>query len=276
MQRKVVDPDAATARIAARQHGIVTLAQLYWAGLSPEAVRHRVRSRRLFRIHRGVYALGRRDLTQKGRWMAAVKACGEGAALSQRSAGELWGMLILQGGVSHVAVPVPGGRARREGICIHRIPSLAPSMKTLRDGLPVTKPGRTLADLRLTLEPAEFRDAIRTAERANLPIGNYSHLVHRTRSELEWMLLELIRRHGLPEPEVNVRVGRFLVDFLWRERKLIVETDGERFHRGEVATAQDLVRDHRLRILGFAVLRFGYWQVVNEPLKVVAIVRSCL
>src|SRR3954447_13533385 len=61
--------------------------------------------------------------------------------------------------------------------------------------------------------------------------------------------------NGLPHPEVNVRVGRFLVDFLWRDQRLIVETDGERYHRGQLAKAEDLLRDHRLREMGFEVLR---------------------
>jgi very-short-patch-repair endonuclease len=67
------------------------------------------------------------------------------------------------------------------------------------------------------------------------------------RSELELIFLELIRRHGLPEPEVNVRVGRVLVDFLWRKQRLVVEPDGHRYHRGQLARADYLLRDHRLR-----------------------------
>jgi very-short-patch-repair endonuclease len=121
-----------------------------------------------------------------------------------------------------------------------------------------------------------FRDAIRAAESALLPVGDLGGLIERTRSELELMFLELVRRHGLPEPEVNVRIGRFLVDFLWRRQRLIVETDGGRFHRGPVATADDLLRDAKLRELGFEVLRIAYWQVVSEPLAVVGQLRARL
>jgi very-short-patch-repair endonuclease len=149
-----------------------------------------------------------------------------------------------------------------------------PGFTTLRDGIPVTKPRRTLEDLRGTIEPAEFRGAVRAAEIAGLPIGDYAHLIEGTRSELELMFLELIRRHCLPEPEVNVRVGRFLVDFLWRDRKLIVETDGARFHGGSVATADDLLRDARLRALGFEVLRLSYWEIVNDQANVVDLLRQ--
>jgi very-short-patch-repair endonuclease len=135
---------------------------------------------------------------------------------------------------------------------------------------------RTLQDLRATVEPSEFRGAVRAAEIAGLPIGGYAHLIERTRSELELMFLELIRRHRLPEPEVNVRVGRFLVDFLWRDRKLIVETDGARFHAGSVATGDDLLRDARLRALGFEVLRISYAEVIDDPGAVVKALRDRL
>ena len=42
--------------------------------------------------------------------------------------------------------------------------------------------------------------------------------------------LSLCRKHGLPKPEVNVRVGPYEVDFLWRGHRLIVETDGYATH----------------------------------------------
>jgi predicted transcriptional regulator of viral defense system len=86
--------DAVIARIAGRQHGIVTLAQLVnEAGLTPRAVSHRVAADRLHRVYRGIYAVGHTALGNEGRWMAAVLACGEGAVLSHRSATELWGLL---------------------------------------------------------------------------------------------------------------------------------------------------------------------------------------
>jgi very-short-patch-repair endonuclease len=276
MPPKLAPPDEIVAQIAARQHGVVSLAQLYWAGLNWEQVRHRVRSGRLHRIHRGVYAVGRPEVGIKGRWKAATLALGERAALSHRSAAELWKMVERRVGLIDVSVWGRSGRATHDGLRIHRPRRLTSAETTLRDGISVTTPRRTLADLRLIVEPREFRDAIRAAEIANLPIGDYSHLIQRTRSELELMFLELVRRHRLPEPGVNVRIDRFLVDFLWRERKLIVETDGHRYHRGQLARATDLHRDHRLRALGFEVLRLGYWAVVNDAPNVVAQLRARL
>ena len=73
-----------------------------------------------------------------------------------------------------------------------------------------------------------------------------------------------------------MRVAGFEVDFLWRRQKLIVETDGYRYHRGSVAFERDHARDNRLMALGYDVLRFTYWRVVNEPTEVVALVRKRL
>ena len=276
MRPKVAHSDRIIERIATRQHGVVALAQLYRAGLSPDAVKHRVRVGRLHRIHRGVYAVGRAQLGREGRWKAATLALGHGAALSHRSAAELWGLMPIGSGLIHVTVPRRGGRLRREGLRVHRSLTLISDAMTLRHGIAVTSPRRTLADLRRVVRLAELRDVIRAAEIAGLPIGEYGKLTKRTRSELELRLLELIRRHRLPRPEVNVAVAGFVVDFLWRERGLIVETDGERFHRGPVAASEDRTRDHRLRQLGYEVLRFSYWQVVNETGPVVALLSDRL
>jgi predicted transcriptional regulator of viral defense system len=98
------DPvDAAIAALATRQHGVVEYRQLLALGLSRQSIDHRVRAGRLHRIHRGVYAVGHRRLTQRGRWMAAVLAGGKAAVLSHRSAAALWEILPSRG--LHVTTP---------------------------------------------------------------------------------------------------------------------------------------------------------------------------
>ncbi|MGE5407714.1 MAG: type IV toxin-antitoxin system AbiEi family antitoxin domain-containing protein, partial [Syntrophothermus sp.] len=112
------------ADLAAGQHGIVTVAQLRRAGLDKSAISRRVRSGRLHRVHRGVYAVGHRPLSWKEFWMAAVLACGEAAVLSHRSAAALWGFLRPVDGPVDVSVPSRNGRAKRAGIRIHRCSTL--------------------------------------------------------------------------------------------------------------------------------------------------------
>lgn len=105
-----------------------------------------------------------------------------------------------------------------------------------------------------------------------LPIGD--EVGDRTRSDLERNFLGLCRRYGLPAPEANVRVGPHLVDFLWREARLIVETDGYRYHRGRAAFEDDRTRDLELRARGYEVIRLSYRQVVEEPDRVAEVLRE--
>jgi very-short-patch-repair endonuclease len=274
MRPKGVSVDAHVAAIAARQHGVITLTQLIEAGLSPSAVRRRVESGRLHRIHRGVYAVGHDGLSDKGRSMAAVLACGDGAVLSHRSAAELLELLPPGEGPVHVTAPVPGGRKKRDGIRLHRSPSLPSNATTYRDGIAVTTPARTLADLRRTIEPALFRRALREAEFRGLDLGDVPS--DRSRSDLERAFLRLCRRYRLPAPEVNVEIGRFTVDFVWRRERLAVETDGYAAHRGRQAFEDDHARELELHALGYRLRRFTDRQVERQPRAVARTVADAL
>jgi very-short-patch-repair endonuclease len=132
-----------------------------------------------------------------------------------------------------------------------------------------------LEDLRRLLSAAQFAAALGQAEHLGLPIGD-DFEPDLTRSELERRFLRLCRRHRISAPEVNVRVGAFLVDFLWRDERLIVETDGYRFHRGRWAFESDRTRDLELRLLGYTVVRFTHRQVVGEPTRIVRTLRALL
>ncbi|MEK6271186.1 MAG: DUF559 domain-containing protein [Actinomycetota bacterium] len=90
------------------------------------------------------------------------------------------------------------------------------------------------------------------------------------RSPAERRLLSLVRAAGLPAPELNVRLGRFEVDFLWREARLIVEVDGYAFHGGRAAFERDRRRDAELQAEGLRVMRVTWRQLVGEPDAVVA------
>jgi hypothetical protein len=145
--------------------------------------------------------------------MAAVLACGERAVLSHRSGAALWELLPESSGAIDVTVGTAGGRRPRRGIRIHRSTRFQGSAVTRRKGIPVTTPTRTIADLRRTAEPALARKALRQAAILGFSLAEDLE-ADRSRSELEDRFLQLCRRHRLPPPEVNVRVGPFLVDFL--------------------------------------------------------------
>ncbi|HET9198886.1 MAG TPA: DUF559 domain-containing protein [Solirubrobacterales bacterium] len=118
-----------------------------------------------------------------------------------------------------------------------------------------------------------MRRAIRQAEFLRLPTGFDTD---RTRSDLERDFLRLCRRYGLPPPEVNVPIGRLTVDFLWRRRRLVVETDSYATHGGTIAFEDDRVRDLHLRSLGYAVNRYSERQLELEPASVAADVAAAL
>src|ERR687898_470768 len=126
-------PDLQTSvwALAERQHGVVTRAQLLERGFSPKAIRHRVARGRLHPVFRGVYAVGRPQLTQHGRWMAAVLACGPNAALSHGAAGALWRLRTQPRGELEVSVPA-AERHRVPGVRVHRRAHLGPDDITRR------------------------------------------------------------------------------------------------------------------------------------------------
>jgi very-short-patch-repair endonuclease len=282
-------PDALVARTAARQHGVISIGQLRGLGVSDDAVRARLLTGRLHRVHRGVYAVGHSSLPFEGRCCAAVLAAGGdrrvseaesvldfwSAAVSHRSAACLWDLMPAGDGPIDVIVGGLGGKARRRGVRIHRSRSLVSADVTLRGGIPLTTPARTIADLRRTtserrpgaLAPREVRRAIRQANVLGLPIDEESAR-DRTRGDLERDFLRICRRCRLPLPEVNVRIDRYLVDFLWRERRLVVETDSYLHHRGRAAFQDDRDRDLDLRRQGYEVVRLSEKQVIDEPDRV--------
>lgn len=200
-----------------------------------------------------------------------------GAAVSHRSAAELWGLLPPRDAPADVSIPGNGGRATRRGIRMHRSLSLVPAHVTLCEGIPVTTPARTISDLRRAVSgqfgprsrvsSKELRRAIRQADVLGLPIGSPPER-DRSRSDLERDFLRLCRRRRLPVPEVNVRIGRYLVDFLWRDRRLVVETDSYLYHRGEAAFEDDHRRDFDLRRLGYRVERLSGRQLDDEPQRI--------
>src|SRR6185312_5957673 len=114
------------AMLAGRQHGVVTAAQLAEAGIDKDGIACRRRAGRLHRLYRGVYAVGHRSLSWRGRWLAAVLAAGDGAALSHSSAAALWQFLRPIPGPVHVLVGAAVRRKPRPGLRYHRSRTLTP------------------------------------------------------------------------------------------------------------------------------------------------------
>lgn len=284
------DAEWITEHLAEGQHGVVTRQQLLAAGISPQAVARRVTSERLRRIHQGVYLVGpvRAALARE---MAAVLACGPCAVLSHGSAGTCWRVLRIMHGNS-VDVIDGEGRHRRPGIRIHRIRTLRADEITTLEGIPITDPARTLYDLASTVPVRDLERAVAEALARRLtslsriatvlehhPRGrgaaNLRALLRSghpalTRSEAEDRFLALVRDARLPSPEVNVVVEGWEVDFLWRDRGLVVEVDGYTFHSSPSAFERDRQRDSLLAAAGLRVTRLTWKQLTREPVAVIA------
>jgi very-short-patch-repair endonuclease len=286
--RRQLDIDHAIAALATRQAGVVARIQLLRLGLSASAIDRRLRAGRLHPIHRGVYAVGHRRLGVDGRRWAAVLACGEGAVLSDVSAGAGWGLRASASPTLHVTVRPGGGRARHEGIRIHRRTLAADEVTTL-DGLPITTPARTLLDLaatglrgrrleaaldhaerRLRVDWAEVRRIVeRHAGRPGAPalrdtLARYAPGTVDTFSELEEIVLELCDEYGFPRPHVNRMIEGKRRDFSWPGTRLIVEADSYTWHRSPSALDDDRERDVRLTLAGYVPLRFTYKQCTER------------
>ena len=261
--------------LAQRQWGIVTRAQLIECGMSTRGISDWVRDRRLHRLHRGVYAYGHDRLRIEGRWLAAVMACGPGAALSHRSAARLWEIRQSGSGFTDVTVPTQNGRIRRDGIRVHRSGRLAAEEVTVRSGIPVTTLARTLLDLADILHPQALRRAITEAEYRN--VFDLTTLIavvhdnpgrcgakltraaaaagHRTRSPLEDRFLAFLEKWGVEAPETNAWLEGYEVDFLWRSVGLVVELDGRAEHGTRYAVNADRLRDRALWRRGIRTMR---------------------
>jgi predicted transcriptional regulator of viral defense system len=282
-------------KLAEAQHGVVARRQLLDLGLTTAAIKHRLRRGRLHPIHRGVYAVGRPELTQKARWMAAVLACGSGAALSDESAAGLWGIQEVETRRPiHVTVPSKR-RPKRRGIVVHRR-ALASADLAVRDRIPVMSPVRTLVHLADRLGPRHLEAAINEADKLGLvnpeklrmaleQLSGESgvprlrtvldrHTFVLTDSELERRFLPLVRSAGLPAPLTGQRVTGFKVDFFWPDLGLVVETDGLRYHRTPAQQSRDRLRDQRHTAAGLTPLRFTHWQVARERRYVVATLKA--
>jgi hypothetical protein len=275
MRQKSSTAGRRIAAIAGRQHGVVTAAQMRAAGFDESAVHRAMAAGRLHRLHRGVYAVGHRSLSWRGRWLAAVLAAGDGAALSHSSAAALWQFLRPIPGPIHLTVDAAVRRRPGTGLQLHRSRIFTASQITKRHGIPVTIPERTIEDIRTAVEPYLFRRALRQAELGGHRVPHLS-VTRRTRSDLELLFLALCDDHGLPRPLVNSRVHGYLVDFYWPEHRIAVETDSWEYHRGSVAMEDDHARDLALHSDGIETRRYTGAQLETEPVTVCADLRAQL
>lgn len=284
--------------IAAQQHGAISRQQLRMVGLSEEAIEQAVASARLYPLFRSTFSVGRRSANLHGRLMAATLACGEGTVISHGSAAWLLGLWQAKPGEMEVIAPVEAGR-KIPGIRRRFPPPPMPEHLVHRSGVPCTAPARTLVDLAGIAGTKALADAVeeaavlgvldvsaideilserrrRGSRKLNLILEEWRRYTPRMqlRSRMEARMLPLLTHHALPIPETNERLriaGRiFEVDFLWREQRVVVETDGGRFHNHPRAQRRDAERNRLLARDGYRVPRIGWEELRDEPDRTIA------
>ncbi|HET8566912.1 MAG TPA: DUF559 domain-containing protein [Solirubrobacterales bacterium] len=295
---------SAVACIAERQHGVVSRPQLREAGLTKAAIEQGIVTGRLYPLFRSTFAVGhpRRDRTC--RLFAAALACGEGAVVSHGTAAALHGLWDFWTPDVEVIAPVEAGR-KHDGIRRRFVPPPSPEQVMRKSGIPCTTPSRTIVDVARLASPKLLADAVEQAavlevlniaeiegilstgrrrgekklDRVLEPWRRYSPRV-RLRSRMEARMLPLLTHQALPIPDCNEKLRiegeTFEVDFLWRDQKVVVETDGGRFHDNPVAQARDAHRNRVLARAGYRVPRIGWDELRDDPDRAIAEIRRFL
>lgn len=250
-------------------------------------------ARRFLRVEfRAVYAVGHSLEVPLGRETAALLVVGAGGVLSHGTAAALHRLTPRSDEVTHVTTR-PSCRARsRPGLTIHQTRSLFATDVTLHRGLPVTSPARTLLDQAETVSVRELERELDeglqrqlvTPEQIEAAVARYpgrrgapvlvglldpARAKGITRSAAEERMLTLIRDANLPDPERNVAIGPYEVDFLWRSQRLAVEVDSYAWHSGPTAFKRDrrkgaFLTDQRLELLRVT------WEMMDRPLELIA------
>jgi hypothetical protein len=296
----------AVAETATKQGGVISLGQLDDAGVSMRAASRGAASGDLHRIHRGVYTVGHRAVSRQTILRGALLACGDGAVISHGTAAAFHGLWDEPPRLTDVTVPVEAGR-KVDGVRCRRCRYPEPEEIAVVQGVAVTTVARTLVDLagmvglptlrktvgraairkKLDLQAADIaihnakrRRGLRSLELALLPYRTKDGKVPDVRSDFETLVLPELIDVGLPRPRVNawlhIDEERFLIDFLWEDQRVIVETDGRETHETPEAFQNDRRRDQFFASAGYRALRVTWDQIHSERAAVLSRISRAL
>jgi hypothetical protein len=262
---------------------LATRAQLLDAGFSAPGIQRRVRKGLLHREYRGIYRVGHRAPSLEAAYLAAVLACGEGAALSGRAAGYVLG--VVKGGAPEPEVTAPAER-RPQGVSSRRVRRLDRRDVTAVRGIPATNVPRTLVDLAAVLDPGELARACHEAAvryrttpahveavLARMPNAPGAATLRAVLSGDEPVLLSrleggfraLLQGDGLDLPETNIPAGGCQVDCRWPGHRLTVELDSYQFHNSRHSWEVDRRREREAYARGDAFRRYTWGDVFEHP-----------
>lgn len=286
-------------RFMAARSFVADRGELTSAGFPSTQIDSWLRTGRLIKILFSVYAYGRDVDGRLAALRAALLASGPGSALIGRSACEQWGLIRAEDGIPRlVEVGSPIGQTRK-------LRGLSPSLRRmtilvskrrfsqnetrLKDGLILVRPALALIGFAAKATEREIRFSFLEACRLGLftqrdleycyramegrrgakKLRPYLALwvpeLKRIRSVLEgWFLLIWVKRK-LPMPRVNEKHYGYELDFFWPELQLVLETDGDSFHRDPAQSRIDLEKQRHLEANGLTVVRLGSKEFAADP-----------
>ncbi|HEY2522704.1 MAG TPA: hypothetical protein VGJ19_21515 [Streptosporangiaceae bacterium] len=290
------------AAVLRRQHQVVGRDQALARGLTPAALRHRIRPGGPWqRLLPGVYLAVTGAATTRQREMAALLYAGHRSALTGLAAARQHGLRVPPDGPVDVLVPV---RVRRQGAGFIRIQHTRrmPAEVCVADELRYVLPARAVADAARSLTAGrDVRALVAQAVQRQLcsielltteldqgPARGSAALRHALeearngiRSAPEGDLRVLLRRARIPMPMFNARLydGKgliALVDAWWKEVGVGVEVDSKQYHYSAGDWQRTMARHDRLVSHGVLLLHFSPRQIRTQPDQVAEQIRAAL
>lgn len=298
--------DQTLVALARGQHAVFTGRQAADRGVTRKMLRSRLAAGWLTRVDKDVFHVAGTELTWEARLVAATLAGGPGTVASHRAAAALWGFEGFTKSTPEVTVP-RGVRLRRANVRVHSSTDLELAGRRVRSGIEVTDPSRTVLDLARRLGDRRLLETIESARR--LRLTSWSELlatlakharrgrpgIRRLRrviaanierdevtdSNLELLMLALLREHGLPDPVLHHRLigpdGRLIaeIDLAYPQLRLAIELDGS-VHQEREVFERDRPRQNGIVLQGWTILRFTWRDVMDHPDEVVASIRAAI
>jgi hypothetical protein len=286
-----------------RQHRVVSRSQALAAGMSRDAVLHRVRPGGPWqRLLPGVYLTqtGRPTANQKD--MAALLYAGPASAITGPAALRGLGISRHEPAVIDVLIPAANHRQAAGFVAIHRTRRMTALLRYEGERRYTVAP-RAVADAaRHASNLADARAIVASAvQRGRCPLNMLANeladggrrdsallaivvgeVLGGARSIAEGEFQALIKKAGLPLPLFNEPVRRpdgtliGIADAWWPEAGLVAEVDSREWHLSPADWAKTMRRHNELTSHGLQVLHFTPGQIRHDPRSVVTTIAAAL
>lgn len=294
------------ADTASGQHGVFTRQDARRAGLADASLAEGLSLGRYTRVLPGVFAIAGSPASIQQRMVAIVRSLSSLAAVSHRTAAQMWDLIRPSGGLIDV-VTTRWDRVPRPEVAMHESKDLLSDDIVLLDGIPVTNPVRTVVDLgavspwavewaleagirkgHFTLVEVE-RMVARVGRKGRRGVGVIRPLIEVRRnwdaapeSALEDLFRRVVDELGLPQPRPQYVVrdegGRFVcrADFAYVPQRLLIELDSEAYHMDRLTFRRDRSKQNAATVLGWDVLRYTWWDLTEDPYRVRREIQSAI